>query len=84
LLSQKVQQIILDSWEVGLRTGIGIFSFTEGKYEWSLEHKTYPLYPNDSLIVQPWQALGNPRGYLEIAHLCNSVFCPTIGPKMDI
>jgi len=66
LLSQKVQQIILDSWEVGQRAGIGIFSFTEGKYEWSLEHKTYPLYPNDSLIVQPWQELGNPRGYLEI------------------
>lgn len=76
-VSQKIQQILLDSWQIQRRTGIGIYCCSEGKYEWQIEHKIYPLYPNDSLIIHPWQEFGSPRGYLDIGSICYCEILPS-------
>ena len=66
LVRVKNQTVKLNDWPVQVRGGIYILGVLEGKYEWIIEHQRYVLYPNDVVVLCPWQQLGSPTNTLEI------------------
>ena len=64
LVRVKNQTVKLNDWPVQVRGGIYILCVLEGKYEWTIEHQRYVLYPNDVVVLCPWQHLGSPTNTL--------------------
>lgn len=63
---QKIQQITLHSMPVARQEGLRLFGIQEGRFDWKIDDKSYLLYPNDALVVCPWQAMGSTKGHTEI------------------
>ncbi len=62
----KNQTVQLARWPVHKAAGLRILCITDGKFEWSIEGQKHILYPDDVLVICPWQTLGHEAGTLEI------------------
>ncbi len=69
LIRLKNPTVRLDEWPVRARGGLQIVCILEGKFEWLIENQRHVLYPNDVVVLCPWQAYGSPTGTLEIGSL---------------
>lgn len=65
----KNQTVRLNDWPVQVRGGLLAMCVLEGKFEWLIENQKYVLYPNDVVVLCPWQGLGSPTNTLEIGSL---------------
>jgi len=66
LTNLKNQTVQLARWPVHKSVGLRVLCITDGKFEWTIEGQKYILYPNDVLVICPWQTLGHQAGTLEI------------------
>jgi hypothetical protein len=50
--------------------GVRIYYIQEGKFEWSINHRQFILYPGDTAIIFPGKDFGNVNNVLEIGSFC--------------
>ncbi len=72
----KMKNIIPGSLNFHFNRGIEICYVREGNYQWTVEGKTYALYPGDSFFTCPWQKHGSPKGVLDIGCLDWIIIAP--------
>lgn len=69
LIRLKNPTVRLNDWPVRVWGGLHIVCVLDGKFDWVLEHQRYVLYPNDVMVLSPWQKFGSPTDTLEIGSL---------------
>ncbi|MEZ4903678.1 MAG: AraC family transcriptional regulator [Spirosomataceae bacterium] len=65
----KNATVRLNEWPVRVVEGLHLVCVLDGRFEWLLENQLYVLYPNDVVVLCPWQKLGSPTDTLEIGNL---------------
>ncbi len=78
LVRLKNPTVRLNDWPVLVRGGVQIMCVLEGKFEWVVEHQHHVLYPNDVVVLCPWQGLGSPTNTLEIGSLAWLILEPEL------
>lgn len=78
LVRLKNPTVRLNDWPVLVRGGVQIMCVLEGKFEWVVEHQRHVLYPNDVVVLCPWQGLGSPTNTLEIGSLAWLILEPEL------
>lgn len=63
---KKNISIQLGSFPVSATGGVRIYCVIEGKFEWTIHHHQYTLYPGDVALILPGQEFGSENGILEI------------------
>jgi AraC-like DNA-binding protein len=69
LVRLKNPTVRLNDWPVAIRGGVQVVCVLEGKFEWIVEGQRHVLYPNDVVVLCPWQGFGSPTDTLEIGSL---------------
>lgn len=62
---QKIQQVVIGSFELQQVSHIHIFCITDGKFEWNIEGREYILFPGDVALVMPGQSIGSNKGHYD-------------------
>ena len=62
----KNSSIRLNAFPESAASGIKIFCVLEGKFEWTIQHGQYVLYPGDVALILSNQEFGSTNGVLEI------------------
>ncbi|MDP4151015.1 MAG: AraC family transcriptional regulator [Bacteroidota bacterium] len=62
----KNSAIHLDGFPCASTGGFRIFYVQEGKFEWTIDHQTFILYPGDAALILPRREFGNKNKVLEI------------------
>ena len=78
LVRLKNPTVRLNDWPVSVRGGVQIVCVLEGKFEWVVEHQRHVLYPNDVVVLCPWQGFGSPTNTLEIGSLAWLILEPEL------
>ena len=78
LVRLKNPTVRLNDWLVSVRGGVQIVCVLEGKFEWVVEHQRHVLYPNDVVVLCPWQGFGSPTNTLEIGSLAWLILEPEL------
>lgn len=78
LVRLKNSTVRLNDWPVWVRGGIQIVCVLEGKFEWMIESQRHVLYPNDVVVLCPWQGFGSPTNTLEIGSLAWLILEPEL------
>jgi AraC-like DNA-binding protein len=78
LVRLKNPTVRLNDWPVQVKGGVQIVCVLEGKFEWIVEHQRHVLYPNDVVVLCPWQGLGSPTNTLEIGSLAWLILEPDL------
>lgn len=66
---KRNNSIRLNSFNTSVSSAIRFYYVIEGKFEWTIHHQHYVLYPSDLAIILPGQTLGAEKGYLDIGTL---------------
>lgn len=61
----KINAVFLDSFLETPSNHLRIYYVVDGKFQWSIDHKSYVLYPGDCAIILPGQAFGGKEGFLD-------------------
>lgn len=64
--AKKNISIQLGSFPLSVTASLRIYSVMEGKFEWTIHHQQYILYPGDVALILPNQEFGSEHGILEI------------------
>jgi AraC-like DNA-binding protein len=67
---RKISSIQLDSLSPSATESIRIYYVIDGKFEWSIDDRSYVLYPGDLAIIRPGQRFGGSKGFMDIGTLC--------------
>jgi AraC-like DNA-binding protein len=78
LVRLKNPTVRLNDWPVSVRGGVQIVCVLEGKFEWVVEQQRHVLYPNDVVVLCPWQGFGSPTNTLEIGSLAWLILEPEL------
>ncbi len=62
----KNSAIHLDGLPCQSTGGLRMYYVQEGKFEWTIDHQTFILYPGDAALVLPRKEFGNRNNVLEI------------------
>jgi len=69
LIRLRNPMVRLNDWPMQVKGGLQIVCVLDGKFDWVLEHQHYVLYPNDVVVICPWQRFGSLTGTLEIGSM---------------
>ncbi|MEQ8338043.1 MAG: AraC family transcriptional regulator [Cyclobacteriaceae bacterium] len=61
----KINAVFLDSFLETPSNHLRIYYVVDGKFQWSIDHKSYVLYPGDCAIILPGQEFGGKEGFLD-------------------
>lgn len=64
--AKKNISIQLGSFPLSVTASLRIYSVMEGKFEWTIHHQHYVLYPGDVALILPGQEFGSESEILEI------------------
>ncbi len=78
LVRLKNPTVRLNDWPVVIKGGLQIVCVLEGKFEWMVEGQRHVLYPNDVVVLCPWQGFGSPTNTLEIGSLAWIILEPEL------
>lgn len=66
---KKTESIQFDSLKIHSSPHLRLYYVLDGKFEWTIEHKRYILYPSDFAFVLPGKYFGGSNGFLEIGNI---------------
>jgi AraC-like DNA-binding protein len=67
---RKTTSIQLDSLTTTTVSFIRIYYILDGKFDWSINDRSYALYPGDLAIILPGQKFGGTKGFMDIGTVC--------------
>lgn len=69
LVKLKIQNIQLNSFAIKTHSALRVGLITEGKFDWNIAGQGYTLFPGDTALTCPWQAVGSTKGIMDIGAL---------------
>ncbi len=65
----KINSVLPDSFLETPSDCLRVYYIVDGKFQWSIDHQPFILYPGESAIILPGQEFGGKEGFLDIGTL---------------